>query len=803
MYYRFRNFLLSAAALGVTSGAAAADYYVDPNGSGANSGTSCSDAGSVYDAFQTAGAGDQIIFCDGVYGAVKIAQSGVPGNPLVVRAAAGAVPIIRGTGADGAEVDGIYSDGAVSNVIIDGFWIENWYSAGISLDYRACSESTSHAVSSITIVNCVVDSNLRSGISAFMGSGYTIENNIVSRNGNGPESWSSNVNLYGVTGSNNVVRGNIAFHGVDTSGNNTDGNGFILDLTLDSGGATFEDNIGFLNGGACIAVTDSGGAQIRYNSCYHNGQTTVDEFSFIDTCRGQVACINVANQGWTFNGYSFQNNLAVADGSKGNNGTNSNSCGSGASFSGSGNQIGTTGGQFADPTIADFTTSDASGSRLVYDPRCIKQESGALGWWTFAPDLEFIQSIGGIRNCFDPGTITCGEQQTLCTDGCRDLQTDAQNCGGCGTQCSAGERCEVGTCQSGPVEPTIDESSGYVESCNWAGYTWTAAGPEEPGVNGTLSSIEKTSAMCASGTVAAYENYGGYAMLGWNIAQVSGVDTAAAEISPEGDGLSVSVSNQTTTQLRIQIQDAQTDNVDHRWCVEVEGEGGYYPWSSFNTTCWDGAGIPYMGEPVNVIAVTVAGSNEDDVAFDFCLEGASPTGVTCTGFEDGSVMTGTGGTDAGTGGSTMGSSCQVPLAECNATCVDIGSDPNNCGACASVCGASSVCSLGVCAEECQAGLTQCERACVDTVTNLLHCGACGAACLTGQSCQGSVCVGEATGDPITQPGETPPGGDSDETSAAPGCGCRSVGRHGSTRGGALALALGLSWVALRRRRRTA
>jgi hypothetical protein len=94
----------------------------------------------------------------------------------------------------------------------------------------------------------------------------------------GPDSWSSNINLWAIRGPNNIVRGNVAFHGVDTSSNNSDGNGFILDVSLDEGSALFENNIGFLNGGACVAVCDTSGARIVNNTCFHNAQRTAREF---------------------------------------------------------------------------------------------------------------------------------------------------------------------------------------------------------------------------------------------------------------------------------------------------------------------------------------------------------------------------------------------------------------------------------------------------------------------------------------------------------------------------------------------
>ena len=161
---------------------------------------------------------------------------------------------------------------------------------------------------------------------------------------------------------------------------------------------------------------------------------------------------------------------------------------------------------------------------------------------------------------------------------------------GCGTEtnvCYHPVDPECGRDPSG--EWSVDEDTGYVWVCDWGGYAWTAAGPEDPGVNGTISSIEETGLLCDAGVVAAYDNYGGYAMLGVNIAQESGTDTVAENIAPVGDGLNISVTNNTSATLRIQIQDdLGGEDAEHRWCVELESAEG--PLSVLVVLAWSVAG---------------------------------------------------------------------------------------------------------------------------------------------------------------------------------------------------------------------
>jgi hypothetical protein len=61
--------------------------------------------------------------------------------------------------------------------------------------------------------------------------------------------------------------------------------------------------------------------------------------------------------------------------------------------------------------------------------------------------------------------------------------------------------------------------------------------------------------------------------------------------------------------------------------------------------------------------------------------------------------------------------------DCNGTCVDVASDPKNCGGCGIACGATQVCSQGQCTSTCATGLTSCSGACVDLTSDPQDCGA--------------------------------------------------------------------------------
>jgi hypothetical protein len=97
--------------------------------------------------------------------------------------------------------------------------------------------------------------------------------------------------------------------------------------------------------------------------------------------------------------------------------------------------------------------------------------------------------------------------------------------------------------------------------------------------------------------------------------------------------------------------------------------------------------------------------------------------------------------------------CPGALTACNGLCIDVASNPDNCGACGVACvcpaGTKPLCQGGACActdpaAPCPGDLKVCDGLCVDLSTNVLHCGACNIACpgcLDGGQpfCQGGAC----------------------------------------------------------------
>jgi hypothetical protein len=82
--------------------------------------------------------------------------------------------------------------------------------------------------------------------------------------------------------------------------------------------------------------------------------------------------------------------------------------------------------------------------------------------------------------------------------------------------------------------------------------------------------------------------------------------------------------------------------------------------------------------------------------------------------------------------------CPSGQTVCNDTCVNINTDPKNCGKCGNIC-ASGSCENGICAA-CPSGQTVCNDTCVDISTDPNNCGKCGNTCAPGESCLNGVCA---------------------------------------------------------------
>jgi hypothetical protein len=685
--------LFCLALLAAPSGARAADYFVAPDGSDQAGGTTESKPFQTLRRAVEAATqpGDTVWIRGGVYLAdstwanqLSPRYSGTAQAPITFRNYPGELPILDGSA--------LYEDGAsgvepvapttepVAFVRFIGLVARNWGTSGFSNGWP--ENEPNLASSNLTFINCIADGNGVNGFSFAGASNLRIQNSIAAHNGARPPSWSSGFSLFGALGEN-ILDGNIAFENIDVSAlpefNNrpTDGNGFILDEGTTHGYVV--NNIAFRNGGACMKVTLSSGATIMNNTCIQNGQDANAQFN-------PEVYLSEQQSG---QGTSLRNNAVIAGpfGNRAGNGiqflsadrdqNNVLSTAANSPFTSITGaldyRLNANATQLINQGIAQF----APGTDIGFDPRCIRQQPGQQFWWQYAIDYDYIASVGGVAGCFGNrvarpagggvdigayernGTLVGCAAASACGDGdvcTQDLCDTGRNCvnppieGCCVTDadCDDGDACTLDSCDTAASECVNQvnvecgenltgnfavNSFGYASVCNWGGYSWTHAGPAEPGVNGTVSTIASTGSLCYSGVVAAHEGYDGIAMLGLNINQIDGANTLAENTTLGGAGINLSLVNETSSPLRIQIQSApDAAGSIATWCVEVRGSGGFYAWNEFNTQCWSPeTGVVYNGEPVNVVAVTVSGQNIDDHEFAFCLNKVTPSADVCVG----------------------------------------------------------------------------------------------------------------------------------------------------------------------------
>jgi hypothetical protein len=85
--------------------------------------------------------------------------------------------------------------------------------------------------------------------------------------------------------------------------------------------------------------------------------------------------------------------------------------------------------------------------------------------------------------------------------------------------------------------------------------------------------------------------------------------------------------------------------------------------------------------------------------------------------------------------------CAPGLVSCGGgPCVDLTSDPANCGVCGLACASGYLCAgAGMCLPQCLPMQTACGGGCVYASLDPRNCGACGNACATGQICSYGTC----------------------------------------------------------------
>ena len=211
-------------------------------------------------------AGDTVWIRGGNYsGPFQVTNSGTASAWITFQAYPGELPILDGGGGGGVGFGGSLAQ----YVKVIGLVAQNFSASGFANGWTdaACATLSN---SNWQFINVVADNNGINGISMYCAQGLLVDESIVAHNGNTLPSFSSGVSLYHTYGDHttNIIRRTVSFENDDVSAHYSDGSGFILDQ--DATGATFENNIGFRNGGSCIRA-NCPDMYIVNNSCYHDG----------------------------------------------------------------------------------------------------------------------------------------------------------------------------------------------------------------------------------------------------------------------------------------------------------------------------------------------------------------------------------------------------------------------------------------------------------------------------------------------------------------------------------------------------
>lgn len=413
-------FFVSLMSVGVPSLARAATFYVAPAGSG----TTCTRAEpcALGTGAELATAGDTVILMDGTYREpLHPENSGRPDAWITFRADDCALPIIEGDGEAAVENEnGEKPSGVASNTgsylrfigIVSRYW-DSGFTNGWT------GQGTTNSNGHIQYINCIGEGNGRTGMVLYSAPGITVRQCIAAHNGGNPTgSWSSGIQLYAVQGTpeDNIIERNISFENTDAE-RNTDGSGFIVDEhTL---GATFINNIAFRNGGSCMRLTRSSNTRMIHFSCYHNGMnpnayspTNPGEFYFTDQqSRDTAIVVNslIAASGTEMDPAAFMfppesglsNNVTVDSGATP---FYSDPAGMHPDFRPP---------QAAAGQVENQGTMDwAPEVDIGFDPRCIVRRKPDVpyqqSWWEYSIDYDYIRSIGGVAQCFQPKRRTGG-----------------------------------------------------------------------------------------------------------------------------------------------------------------------------------------------------------------------------------------------------------------------------------------------------------------------------------------------------------------------------------------------------------
>jgi len=447
-------------------------------------------------------------------------------------------------------------------------------------------------------------------------------------------------------------------------------------------------------------------------------------------------------------------NRPVAETSGNQSGSNSGGSGGGSNGTNGSSSPGTSG--------SDRPANGASGSRPVGETD---------------DDRASVEARQGVDD--DEMVLACPESQTRCGSACVNLQTDAINCGQCGTVCARSEECLAGICAETEGETACPE--GQTRCSNACVNTTTdvlncgacdricaldeectggqclaiaeqdddeeecEAGQTRCGEICTDLQTDETNCGACGTTCAADE------------ACVGGKCTPPAPVlCPEGQVRCDGICKEALPNFGTEGISCPGGGSVPTECpaARVLCNGACFPEGACQPTeCRPGWGYCYgvcrdfqsdPGYCGNCVTACPGGVCQNGRCF-LCPEGHLPCGGICVNVQTDVDNCGFCGSRCGTQcidgqctavGPTPG--CSPGTTRCGNVCVDLTRDPAHCGACGNICEANDECVPPGKCQQSQAycdtlGMRACGNACVDK-DHPEHCGGCFLVCPGGYAC---------------------------------------------------------------------
>ena len=320
----------------------------------------------------------------------------------------------------------------------------------------------------------------------------------------------------------------------------------------------------------------------------------------------------------------------------------------------------------------------------------------------------------------------CNSGLSACSGACVNKTNDRFNCGACGTQCPSGQACQANQCRpdclAGLTKCGTTSSPSCVEinndkfNCGTCGNVCPAGQACQAGACRVDCLLELTN--CGATCVDKQTDPNNCSACGKACQAGQACKAGVCQLSCQSGLTACAVAGVNT------CVDPQTDRRNCGTCAKA---------------CLAGE-------------ICTAGSCVAN-----CPAGEISCGGACANVQTDPTHCGDCNTQCGAGQTCSSGhcalSCQPGLSSCDVTvagtpvptCVDKQSDSRNCGSCGNQCPSGQVCSAGGCQVSCQATLTQCGSACVNLASDPNNCGTtvangCNHPCLAGERCQAGACT---------------------------------------------------------------